>query len=592
VTEPLSFTKPQRALIDASTSTYVEACPGAGKTQAIVQRFVERPGAGDRRGIALLSFTNAAVDEARARCTDRPELVRAPNFVGTIDGFINRFIVAPVFVSETGISPTFRDSWRNVPGSTFGVKSVQGQFQLDWFAFDFEGAATVDETRVKWDRKHLVKNLEGWQRTKVEAEASARWLRNVSRGVMNADAARIHAAAFLANSPIRATLSELIASRFSEVIVDEVQDCCDEDVLVLRLILEAGVRLVMVGDPDQGIYGFRGASAAGLEGLRELVHVGDRLNGNFRSSPAICGVVDSLRSTVATDEPTGKHATVEHAVQLVSYRTPAQARRHIEVLAEHFGIQRHDLVVLAHSGSRARTCAGGGADLKASDSKLYALARAVHAVQDESASSRTRADELSHFERLLQQQAIPDLQEIAQSEFVDGLGLSARAYRERALRLAMSLDPPFGSPPSAFKTQLTAQVDAQQKLGWSMNNVKTPNGNVWPDTPSGAEDCFAHSTIHGYKGLQSPAVALVIPDRPSGTSDDEDGVHLWCSDAPGESRNVLYVGASRAEQLLILVVHEARSEAVKGALDRDGVNYVLVSQTPSCANSSATSGAV
>src|SRR5262245_52092121 len=96
----LVFTDPQRELIEKPGSVLVEACPGAGKTQCIVERFVQRPGADARRGVALLSFTNAAINEARVRCAERSDLLAAPNFVGTIDSFINRYIVSPVYASK------------------------------------------------------------------------------------------------------------------------------------------------------------------------------------------------------------------------------------------------------------------------------------------------------------------------------------------------------------------------------------------------------------------------------------------------------------------------------------------------------------
>ena len=78
-------TDAQQALITTSGSLFVEACPGAGKTWAIVERFSARAHQEKRKGIALLSFTNAAVDEVRARCADDPGLLGAPHFVGTFD---------------------------------------------------------------------------------------------------------------------------------------------------------------------------------------------------------------------------------------------------------------------------------------------------------------------------------------------------------------------------------------------------------------------------------------------------------------------------------------------------------------------------
>lgn len=95
-----SLSPEQQALVDAAGDTFVEACPGAGKTRAIVVRFIRRSLEEPRKGIALLSFTNAAIDEARRRCLGRPQLLNVPHFVGTFDGFINRFITSPIYASE------------------------------------------------------------------------------------------------------------------------------------------------------------------------------------------------------------------------------------------------------------------------------------------------------------------------------------------------------------------------------------------------------------------------------------------------------------------------------------------------------------
>ena len=90
--------------------------------------------------------------------------------------------------------------------------------------------------------------------------------------------------------------------------MDEVQDCSDEDVLILEWIKESGPHLVLVGDPDQSIFDFRGRSPNAGERLQKLVPKGIRLTGNFRSSPAVCRLANSLRSTsTSVDESVGKH---------------------------------------------------------------------------------------------------------------------------------------------------------------------------------------------------------------------------------------------------------------------------------------------
>src|SRR5215218_3574503 len=114
----VSFTDAQLELIHANGSGFVEACPGAGKTQTIVERFLRRPTVPPRKGVALLSFTNAAANEARARCIGHPDLLLCPNYLGTIDSFINRFIVGPLYRQVHGRWPSFKDSWDGVQGTS------------------------------------------------------------------------------------------------------------------------------------------------------------------------------------------------------------------------------------------------------------------------------------------------------------------------------------------------------------------------------------------------------------------------------------------------------------------------------------------
>ena len=51
--------------------------------------------------------------------------------------------------------------------------------------------------------------------------------------------------------------------------VDELQDTDPAQVELLWLLAGDGRDLVAVGDPDQSIYGFRGADVSGIRGFRE-----------------------------------------------------------------------------------------------------------------------------------------------------------------------------------------------------------------------------------------------------------------------------------------------------------------------------------
>src|SRR5215212_5158268 len=93
---------------------------------------------------------------------------------------------------------------------------------------------------------------------------------------------------------------ERVASRFRHVLVDEYQDTNFAQGMLLRLLVEDHRNVTVVGDDDQAIYRFRGASKKNLRDFeREL---GDatvvRLERNYRSGrrilAAAAAVVDPL----------------------------------------------------------------------------------------------------------------------------------------------------------------------------------------------------------------------------------------------------------------------------------------------------------
>jgi len=91
-------TKEQQIIIDHVGAAFVTACPGAGKTRTMVERarrLLSNPA--DRRGVAFLSFTNAAVDELQARLRTFGVLPSPlfPSFIGTFDRFLWQFLISP-----------------------------------------------------------------------------------------------------------------------------------------------------------------------------------------------------------------------------------------------------------------------------------------------------------------------------------------------------------------------------------------------------------------------------------------------------------------------------------------------------------------
>ena len=67
-----------------------------------------------------------------------------------------------------------------------------------------------------------------------------------------------------AGSSSPTTTATTLRARFAHVFVDEYQDTDPGQVDLLRALAGDGRDLTVVGDPDQSIYGFRGADVRGI----------------------------------------------------------------------------------------------------------------------------------------------------------------------------------------------------------------------------------------------------------------------------------------------------------------------------------------
>lgn len=568
MSKEIVFTDSQKLLIKHVGSTLVEACPGAGKTQTIAERFAVRPNTHPRKGVALLSFTNAAADEARVRCSRNPSLLAAPNFVGTIDKFLNRFIVSPVLTSKHGVRPHFVDTWSQLPNATVQSTGVKGIFSLDWFDFDLEGVSTLHGRNAPFMSKKSIRELSSAQRLRIQEEAVRVRKRFIDHGYYSAEASRQVALVILSDPPTRAKLTAILGNRFSEVIVDEVQDCSSSDVDLLLLLKEAGIMTVLVGDPDQAIYEFRQETGSPTVDVTTLAPAGRRLNGNFRSTPAICAIADSLRaSNGLTDIPCGPNKDSNVPVYIFGYLDLKEIAPCIQLLMNSEGFEYSQTVVLSHGWSTARSVAGGSTSELNSNSKLVRIASTIRCLHEET-DARLRQTALRSLANTLHEAAVKELRSLGLAEFLTEIGISEREFRTSVLRVAIAT--PYDSRPSVFKQGLVQSLSANS-FDW-VDRLTVPKGDKWPSLPSWRKaSTLEYGTIHSYKGLQREFVTMVMPEDSASRAEEESGVTLWHENRDGEARRVLYVGATRAQKLLMLAVHDSHLDNVLDCVVRDSV---------------------
>jgi ATP-dependent DNA helicase RecQ len=120
---------------------------------------------------------------------------------------------------------------------------------------------------------------------------------------------------------------EKIAAK-SVLVVDEFQDInAEEFALLEELIRVAGdIRVIVVGDADQNIYEFRGASATHMAGFADLYRaIRYELRTNFRSRQNLVAFANGFLSGIGSRLPKGEivaHTTENGTIRLVRHGAP------------------------------------------------------------------------------------------------------------------------------------------------------------------------------------------------------------------------------------------------------------------------------
>ncbi|SKA35384.1 Superfamily I DNA or RNA helicase [Marinactinospora thermotolerans DSM 45154] len=581
------LTDGQRALVDAEQSLFAAACPGAGKTRAMVARFLKRAGEENRRGIALVSFTNTAVEEVRRRCGDRVEVLCAPHFVGTFDAFIHRFIVTPLYVKAFKRKPDYVRSWQDIESTRFRLPDMgrTRSLEFDWFDFSADGRAHLNSDRVPRD----FGNAEAHRmlkRRRKEAENAAHniFWRLVRAGTLSCEAARLMAEFWLNRPEEQNVLAPLLHARFAEVIVDEAQDCGREELRVLRFLRDCGIRIVMVGDMDQSIYEFRQSTPAAVQDFASGLPGRLTLEDNWRSSPAICAFNRSLRSGRLVETARGDRSIVQTPVHLIGFSKPNQIVPAALEVAEQYKLAVEDLMILSYAEATGSKAAGGVPVDDSGSNRVLAIANAGFRLRSRETDAGTRRKAIDQVRRAVLSALTLDIETKHHgfAAICERIGVEPRRLESFAVRLAVGLDA-TGKTRQAFAAEVRdflAAVDWGDVPSPDSSTLgrlfRAPPEEVWASvTRSGTVPRIRHSTVHGVKGMEFPGVVLVLPERlkadpTTGRTvlDDWEGGH------DTEARRVLYVAGSRAQELLMCAVHRRHIDRVAALLGSKGVPHL------------------
>ena len=122
-------------------------------------------------------------------------------------------------------------------------------------------------------------------------------------------------------------IASALASRFAWILVDEFQDSSPAQILILSEIHKyRRTTFFCVGDPNQSIYRFAGASPELLIEFAAHIHANTdhRLTGNFRSSANICVHAERLCASDPPMRAVGQHANWPSVPAHLTVASPAE----------------------------------------------------------------------------------------------------------------------------------------------------------------------------------------------------------------------------------------------------------------------------
>ncbi|MEL7124455.1 MAG: UvrD-helicase domain-containing protein, partial [Bacteroidota bacterium] len=290
-----SFDDERRDFIKNFQTIDLQAVPGSGKTTAllakllILEEFLPLP---DNRGVLILSHTNGAVDEIRERIAIFcPKLFSYPNFVGTIQAFVDTFMCVPHYVNKHKRKPYRIDDevyeqGHYMPHQCRGALSRRNDAEKILLKSRLSneddliyGFGTIGNFPYSNKSRPTYRGL---LRLKKELRA---------KGILCYDDAYILAIEYLEKFP---KAKGVIQNRFHFVFVDEMQDMDKHQYDVLEALFFDGGNAPCVyqriGDKNQSIFNGNVKLNQVWINRNSILNI----NGSHRLTPQVAGIIDCL----------------------------------------------------------------------------------------------------------------------------------------------------------------------------------------------------------------------------------------------------------------------------------------------------------
>ena len=266
------------------------AGPGSGKTRVLIHRIANMIAHGvPSHEIVALTFTNKAADEMKLRLGGLINEHFA--WTGTFHRFCSKLLrqYAPVIGLDENFTIYDHGDSKRVLKQAIKTSKLQlshhSPDQIHNKISQAKSQAFTAEAYTQVATNHL---------EKIASKVYPFYQKELQQSnAMDFDDMLLYVVQLLRENPeLRQTLDD----KFRYVIVDEYQDTNTAQYLILKGLSQTNRNLAVTGDPDQSIYGWRGASLGNiLDFEKDYPDVSVvRLEQNYRSTKSILYVADQL----------------------------------------------------------------------------------------------------------------------------------------------------------------------------------------------------------------------------------------------------------------------------------------------------------
>lgn len=267
--EGAHFPEDARNVIRCWHSADVAACPGSGKTTVLLAKLkllADRMPFVNGAGICVLSHTNIAVNEIKKRLSDcADKLLSYPNFIGTIQSFVDKFVTMPYLRNFAGRNIQAVDNLTYAQHMLNRMQNNPNYKSLNFVtknSFETGGQFTerLDHTQALYVQEDGALCVKKQKRALAGADKTSTKQYNAliedllkNEGIMRYQDAYSYANEAICNMPQAYT--DLFSLRFQYVFIDEYQDCDDVQRRAIDAIFNSTkCTVIKIGDSDQAIY--------------------------------------------------------------------------------------------------------------------------------------------------------------------------------------------------------------------------------------------------------------------------------------------------------------------------------------------------